>query len=667
MQLSIVTSSDDIEGDTLAFLDVRKDANIELSNGDILYLDYDVGRLHTNYRVSAVASDMARKLDETIGDRALRIVKGLDIIVSSLPERLNDVSITRNHLIETLPQHHYFKGLVESNLTVYTGIAMNKITDIDLHNLTYKMDFYLWFRYTDTNISVDNIEFTNTLKPSMLLWYEGSSISQAKKVEDEVKDGLHYIRYHVIGEFKGIEFKNYALGEQNLPIVFRHVHLPLCDIHYVNDFIHHDGVFTQNIPTTTAELEKSRFDIIDASELYLNYTLPYSTFTHKALVGEPASLSDSLVMSSYTMRYAIKHVQFSVRGIESYINSLFPLGEGRIHVGYMTIYVLFSIMVNLLLSRLRRKRILKSGWSHVAWIINLLVIFAMLLSIEFLSSELIFELKASVWAVDNLDIIDSIMEYLELVIALLWWVIPAYYINSALDQFIYCPIEERTKTEIPHVLRMFVMILIYVLALIGILAYVFEVTTSSLMATSGAFAILFAILSKVDISNIVAGLGISFAKVFKLGDWVKIDGIEGQVVEMTPRSTKILTFTNSIVNIPNTNVGSAVIENMEHPNNAYRLFIHLEIVPMEIEFVERILLNAVETTEDILDYPKPFIAFLGQGDSAQIFEVYFFISDYSKIAYMQQLVWRSVWNACESNRIEMSTPQREHFNYMRDE
>ena len=199
------------------------------------------------------------------------------------------------------------------------------------------------------------------------------------------------------------------------------------------------------------------------------------------------------------------------------------------------------------------------------------------------------------------------------------------------------------------------------LAFIGILAYVFEVTTNSLMATSGAFAILFAIMSKVDISNIVAGLGISFAKIFKLDDWVKIDGVEGKVFEMTPLSTKILTVENSIVNIPNTAVGDAVIENMAHPSGAYRLFIHLEVVPMDYKFVEEKLLVAVANVEGTLADPPPFIAFLGQGDSAQIFEVYFYIEDYAKKAYFIQAVWREVWSICEEFGIRMSTPQREHF------
>jgi len=132
---------------------------------------------------------------------------------------------------------------------------------------------------------------------------------------------------------------------------------------------------------------------------------------------------------------------------------------------------------------------------------------------------------------------------------------------------------------------------------------------------------------------------------------------------MTPRSTKVLTFDNSIVNIPNTNVGGAIIENMAHPTTAFRLMIHLEIVPMDYTVAEQALLEGVKSVGEILREPKPFIAFLGQGDSAQIFEVYFYIEDYSKRAYYHQLVWRAIWSSCEKHKLVMSTPQREHFNF----
>jgi len=137
---------------------------------------------------------------------------------------------------------------------------------------------------------------------------------------------------------------------------------------------------------------------------------------------------------------------------------------------------------------------------------------------------------------------------------------------------------------------------------------------------------------------------VSFAKVFKLGDWVKIGDVEGKVVEMTPRSTKVLTANASIINIPNSTVSGAIIENYTHPNKAFKQVIRLEIVPLyRFEFVEKILLDAVSSTDGILKNPAPAIAFLGQGDSSQ------------------KSTWRRIWRHLEQADIILATPQREVF------
>jgi hypothetical protein len=90
--------------------------------------------------------------------------------------------------------------------------------------------------------------------------------------------------------------------------------------------------------------------------------------------------------------------------------------------------------------------------------------------------------------------------------------------------------------------------------------------------------------------------------------------------------------------------------------------IHLEIVPVyRFEQVEKVLLDAVASTPNILDTPSPVVIFKGQGDSAQIFEIFFFIDDYSKKAILWQSTWRRIWRHLEQADIALATPQREVF------
>lgn len=61
--------------------------------------------------------------------------------------------------------------------------------------------------------------------------------------------------------------------------------------------------------------------------------------------------------------------------------------------------------------------------------------------------------------------------------------------------------------------------------------------------------------------NIFGGLVILFDKPFVIGDWIEVENYEGTVEDITFRSTRIRTFENSVVNIPNSILSNASIIN----------------------------------------------------------------------------------------------------------
>ena len=57
---------------------------------------------------------------------------------------------------------------------------------------------------------------------------------------------------------------------------------------------------------------------------------------------------------------------------------------------------------------------------------------------------------------------------------------------------------------------------------------------------------------------------------FSVGDWVQIDGVDGSVEEVGLRSTRVRTFYNSLVSIPNAKLTTAIVDNYGERN--YRRF-----------------------------------------------------------------------------------------------
>jgi MscS family membrane protein len=91
-------------------------------------------------------------------------------------------------------------------------------------------------------------------------------------------------------------------------------------------------------------------------------------------------------------------------------------------------------------------------------------------------------------------------------------------------------------------------------------AFGYNVTT--LVAGLGIGGVALALAAKDSVENVFGSITILVDMPFAVGDWVKIDKVDGVVEEINLRSTRIRTFDDSIVTLPNRNLISASVENM---------------------------------------------------------------------------------------------------------
>ena len=115
---------------------------------------------------------------------------------------------------------------------VYTGIDFNEVTQIDSKNSTYKIDFYLWFRYKK-GINANNIEFTDAVSKGFKTLQLGEPL-----IEETLDNDVIYQLYRVNAEFKeGFNFRDYPFDVQKLAIRFRHAYLTQENLIYVVDLV----------------------------------------------------------------------------------------------------------------------------------------------------------------------------------------------------------------------------------------------------------------------------------------------------------------------------------------------------------------------------------------------------------------------------------------------
>lgn len=85
---------------------------------------------------------------------------------------------------------------------------------------------------------------------------------------------------------------------------------------------------------------------------------------------------------------------------------------------------------------------------------------------------------------------------------------------------------------------------------------------ASLIAGLGIGGLAVALAARETLSNFFGSLTIFMDRPFKIGDWIKTGNVEGTVEEVGFRSTRIRTFYNSLVSVPNSNLANADIDNL---------------------------------------------------------------------------------------------------------
>ncbi len=85
---------------------------------------------------------------------------------------------------------------------------------------------------------------------------------------------------------------------------------------------------------------------------------------------------------------------------------------------------------------------------------------------------------------------------------------------------------------------------------------------TALLASLGIGGLVLALAAQDTVSNFFGSLMIFLDRPFKVGDWVITGDVEGTIEEVGFRSTRIRTFYNSLITLPNSNLIKASVDNL---------------------------------------------------------------------------------------------------------
>lgn len=163
-----------------------------------------------------------------------------------------------------------------------------------------------------------------------------------------------------------------------------------------------------------------------------------------------------------------------------------------------------------------------------------------------------------------------------------------------------------------------VTVLLYI-ALIIALAASLGFSTAGIIAAFSAVALAVALALKDSLASLANGVIIIFTKPFKKGDYVEIGGLAGLVQDIRLFNTKILTYGNEVIIIPNSEVlGSKLINYTAMPLRRV-LFDFPLPYDSDVDAVKSMILPVISELPYAVPTPAPDVVLSEYGESALIF------------------------------------------------
>lgn len=201
---------------------------------------------------------------------------------------------------------------------------------------------------------------------------------------------------------------------------------------------------------------------------------------------------------------------------------------------------------------------------------------------------------------------------------------------------------------------------VYTIAIILVLESA-GVKTTVLLASSTALLVGIGLGLQQFFYDGVSGVVLLFEGSIKVGDVVEVrHEIIGKVKYIGLRTSKIETRDNTYVIVPNSKFVSGDVVNWSHIVTSTRFDVQVGVAyGSDVQLVKECLLKAVKGQAGVEEHPAPFVRFGDFGDSALLFNVFFWTSETFLVENLKSEIRFEIDRLFRENKIQIPFPQRD--------
>jgi MscS family membrane protein len=191
----------------------------------------------------------------------------------------------------------------------------------------------------------------------------------------------------------------------------------------------------------------------------------------------------------------------------------------------------------------------------------------------------------------------------------------------------------------------------------------FGVNVTALLAGLGIGGVAIAFAAQDTVANVFGTITIILDRPFKLGDHIKIGETEGTIEEVGFRSTRIRTFYNSLVSLPNSIVAKEKIDNLTLRNGWIRFrhvvgFTYDASIKQIREFAEELHYLISQTPH--VDKNRIIVHFNSFGDSSLnvLVNFHFLQKNDESLIKLEEEFLELVYDTAKKHNLEFAFPTR---------
>ncbi len=277
-------------------------------------------------------------------------------------------------------------------------------------------------------------------------------------------------------------------------------------------------------------------------------------------------------------------------------------------------------------------------------------------SIQFilLPSFIIMEMMSSVMGIDESNLIFKVF-------STIFWISVIFVVVSLFNAIM---LGGEKTSKVPKLLIDLARLFLIVIGIAFVVSSIWGVDLTKLLTALGVGSVVLGLALQDTLSGVFAGFALLSGNQFNIGDWLKVDDVEGQIEGMDWRSVTLRTRENDYMVIPNTMLAKNRFRNFTKPTSQ-----HMERVPFDISFddaphhVKDILISVAKQTSGILAKPAPAVALLSYDEFSVKYEVQYHIKDYGSQPAIRNDFISAVWYAASRDGFIFPTRSHELYHF----